>query len=159
MDANVSAFKQMNDATKDNMDLDIFKEEEVKEEPVAEEQDSSQALLTFLNDKMMDMDPVKDVEDHLKLYDSMPEGEKETLKSYYGLLELYNVFGPKLANWLEEYHNKDGDNIPWNDDEKKATSIWNNKIAIDLIKSGKFKSFDKDMTLEEFRKPLQFLKV
>ena len=112
MDANVSAFNQMNEATKDDMDLDIFKEE-VKEEPVAEEKDSSQALLAFLNDKMMEMDPVKDVEDHLKLYDSMPEGEKEALKSYYGLLELYNVFGPKLANWLEEYHKKDSENNIW----------------------------------------------
>jgi predicted lactoylglutathione lyase len=157
MNPDVTAFVEMNNATKDNMDLDIFKEEKV-EEPVVEEQDSSKALMSFLNDKMNEVDHMADIEDHLKLY-NMPEGEKETLKSYYGLLELYNTFGPKLANWLEEYYKKDGDNIPWEDDEKHATNIWNNRIAIDLIKTGKFKSFNKDMTLEEFRKPLQFLKA
>lgn len=156
MNADIAAFKQMNEVTKDTMDLNIFEEE--KQEPVVEEQDSSKALMSFLNDKMNEVDHMSVIEDHLELY-NMPEGEKETLKSYYGLLELYNTFGPKLATWLEEYYKKDGDTIPWEDDEKHATDIWNNRIAIDLIKSGRFKSFNKDMTLEEFRKPLEFLKA
>ena len=157
MNPNVTAFVEMNNATKDeDMDLDIL---EVKEKPEEnQEVDSSKALMSFLSDKMNEVDHMSDIEEHLNLY-NMPEGEKEALKSYYGLLELYNTFGPKLANWLEEYYKKDGDKIPWEDDEKHATNIWNNRIAIDLIKSGKFKPFNKDMTLEEFRKPLQFLKA
>ncbi len=91
------------------------------------------------------------------------EEEKDALRHYYGMRALSNKYGGTAA-WIAGQVNEGFDRITplalGGDDKIQAdVDAFNNAVSLRHIEEGLGRDFNEDMTKEELREPLEFLKV
>ena len=91
------------------------------------------------------------------------EEEKDALRHYYGMRALSNKYGGTAA-WIAGQVNEGFDRITplalGGDDKIQAdVDAFNNAVSLRHREEGLGHDFNEDMTKEELRKPLEFLKV
>jgi hypothetical protein len=91
------------------------------------------------------------------------EEEKHPLRHYYGMRALSNKYGGTAA-WIAGQVNEGFDRITplalGGDDKIQAdVDAFNNAVSLRHIEEGLGRDFNEDMTKEELREPLEFLKV
>jgi hypothetical protein len=90
--------------------------------------------------------------------------EQDALRHYYGMRTLSNKYGGTVA-WIAGHVNEGFDRIAFlatgNEDQKiqADVDIFNNAVSLRHAEEGRGQDIREDMTEEELRKPLKFLKV
>ena len=112
------------------------------------------------------VDTVSKIDRSLEKYQEgghINEEEKDALRHYYGMRALSNKYGATGA-WIAGHANEGIDRITplaLGGDNKIQADVdaFNNAISLEHLEEGIGKDFHKEMTPEELRQPLEFLKI
>ena len=112
------------------------------------------------------IDTVDKIDSSLNKYQEkglINEEEQDALRHYYGMRALSNKYGGTAA-WIAGHVNEGFDRLTplalGGDDKIQAdVDAFNNAISLEHLEEGRGKDFHEEMTAEELRQPLEFLKI